>query len=217
MTETAGGPVLTLPEAEAAALRRIYSGAEVILEYGSGGSTVLAAGMPGKTVTSVESDAAWAAMVATHVAGMKRAESVAVRHVDIGPTRKWGAPTSRRAAPKFPDYPLAVWSDPGFRHPDVVLIDGRFRPACFATVAMKTEKPVTVLFDDYETRPRYREVERLAPPAEMIGRMARFELTPGPVPKQHLDWIISTFVEPDYAHRHGLSRLIERMKLWLLD
>lgn len=216
MTESTGGPVLTLPEAEAAVLRDHYAKADVILEYGSGGSTVLAAGMPGKSVTSVESDAAWAAMVATHVAGMKRAESVIVRHVDIGPTHKWGAPTSRSAAPKFPDYPLAVWGDPGFRHPDVVLIDGRFRPACFAAVAMKIEKPVTVLFDDYDTRDRYKGVERLSPPVEIIGRMARFELTPGPVPKDHLDWIISTFVEPDYANRHGFSRVVEQVKLRLL-
>lgn len=216
MTESTSGPVLTLPEAEGEAVRRAYDGAEVILEYGSGGSTVLAAGMPGKTVVSVESDAAWAAMVATHVAGMKRADSVIVRHVDIGPTHKWGAPTSRAAAPRFPDYPLAVWSDPGFRHPDVVLIDGRFRPACFATVAMKIDRPVTVLFDDYDTRARYKSVERLSPPVEIIGRMARFELAPSPVPKDHLDWIISTFVEPDYANRHGLSRMIERLKLRLL-
>ena len=54
-------PVLTLPPAEAEALRAAYAIADVILEYGSGGSTALAAEMPGKTVFSVESDAAWLA------------------------------------------------------------------------------------------------------------------------------------------------------------
>ena len=48
-------PELTLPEAEAALLRETYDRAGVILEYGSGGSTVLAAEQPGKTVPSVES------------------------------------------------------------------------------------------------------------------------------------------------------------------
>jgi hypothetical protein len=99
----------------------------------------------------------------------------------------------------------------------VVLVDGRFRRACFAAVAMKIERPVTLFFDDYQERAHYHEVERLARPSALIGRMARFELAPAPVPKAHLDWIISTFVEPDYARRHGLARLIEGLKLRLLD
>jgi hypothetical protein len=211
------GPKLTFPPAEAAALEAAYAGAEVILEYGSGGSTALAAAMPGKHVFTVESDAAWARALDAHVQAHRRAETVVVRHVDIGPTHKWGAPKSRRRAPSFPDYPLAIWREPGFRHPDVVLVDGRFRRACFAAVAMKIERPVTLLFDDYRERAQYHEVERLARPSALIGRMARFELAPAPVPKAHLDWIISTFVEPDYARRHGLARLIEGLKLRLLD
>lgn len=42
-----------MPPAEAEALRMAYEEAEVILEYGSGGSTVVAAELPGKHVTSV--------------------------------------------------------------------------------------------------------------------------------------------------------------------
>lgn len=41
-----GAPALSFPPAEAEAVRRAYA-AEVVLEYGSGGSTVLAAAMPG--------------------------------------------------------------------------------------------------------------------------------------------------------------------------
>ena len=52
-------PRLTLPPEAAVALADAYADAGVILEYGSGGSTVLAAGMAGRTVFSVESDAAW--------------------------------------------------------------------------------------------------------------------------------------------------------------
>ena len=56
MAETATRPKLTLPEAEASALRAAYAAAEVVLEYGSGGSTVLAA-EAGAEVWAVESDA----------------------------------------------------------------------------------------------------------------------------------------------------------------
>ena len=59
-------PDLTLPKAEAAWLAEFYGVAGTILEYGSGGSTVLAAEMPGKTVYSVESDLAWAADMAAY-------------------------------------------------------------------------------------------------------------------------------------------------------
>jgi hypothetical protein len=55
-------PELTLPEAEAATIRAAYERAGVILEYGSGGSTVLGAEL-GKRVLSVESDKAWAQMM----------------------------------------------------------------------------------------------------------------------------------------------------------
>lgn len=197
---------LTFPPAEAEAVRRAYAGAEVILEYGSGGSTALAAGMPGKTVISVESDPDWARMVERKIAPIARAE-VILRHADIGPVRRWGKPSSPAHAHLFHRYPLAIWSDPAFRHPDVVLIDGRFRRACFVAVALKIARPVTVLFDDYGSRPQHAEVERLSRPVAQAGRMARFELEPRPLPKDHLDWVIATFAEPDYARPRGVVRL----------
>ena len=52
-------PQLTLPEAEADALRAAFERAGSILEYGAGGSTVMAAEMPGKRVWSIESDRKW--------------------------------------------------------------------------------------------------------------------------------------------------------------
>ena len=46
-------PVITLPPDEEAAVRRYYAQAQVILEYGSGGSTVIAAELPGKTLVLI--------------------------------------------------------------------------------------------------------------------------------------------------------------------
>ena len=48
-----------MPVVEAELLRQHYEDADAILEYGSGGSTLMAAEMEGKHVTSVESDKAW--------------------------------------------------------------------------------------------------------------------------------------------------------------
>lgn len=51
---------LTFPEAEKEIVEAAYEAADTILEYGSGGSTMLAA-CRGKHVTAVESDSGWAA------------------------------------------------------------------------------------------------------------------------------------------------------------
>ena len=189
-------PQLTLPAAEAAAVQAAYAEAGCILEYGSGGSTVLAAEMPGKTVFSVESDPAWAAGLRGWFNDNPTPSCPVIHHADIGPTREWGHPLDDRAIKRWPGYALSVWDRPDFMHPDVVLIDGRFRVACFLTVAIRITRPVTVLFDDYADRDAYHTVETLAQPVARIGRMARFELGPMPFPVDRMGWVIAQYLRP---------------------
>lgn len=171
-------PTLTFPPEEAALVRAQYGKARVILEYGSGGSTLLAASMPGKYVMAVESDRAWAVDLQLQIDQAALPSPAVVWHVDIGTTGRWGRPVDDTGWQRYHHYPLSIWSEPFFRHPDVVLIDGRFRPACFVATAMRITRPVTVLFDDYANRSVYHVVERLAVPQLQIGRMAQFALEP---------------------------------------
>lgn len=186
-------PELTMSEVEAARLRAAYAGAGVILEYGSGGSTVLAAEMPGTQVFSVESDKAWARRMRGWFAAQPPAEGsrVDVIHVDIGRTRTWGQPSDDSGWRRFARYPLGVWSREGFAHPDVVLVDGRFRVGCALATAIHATRPVTLLFDDYAGRARLQAVERfIGAPAAMHGRMAEFDVTPRKIaPGELLDII----------------------------
>lgn len=184
-------PELTLPDAEADWLRAVYEGAGCILEYGSGGSTVLAGEMPGKSVWSVESDADWAEGMRGWFKANPPKASVTICHADIGETRQWGFPKGDADWRKYPHYALSVWDRHGFRQPDVVLIDGRFRVACFLATLFRTTAPVTVLFDDYLSRPGYHVVEDFAERVETRGRMARFDLTPRSLKSDEL----LTFVE----------------------
>jgi hypothetical protein len=188
-------PEVSMPEAEAAALRAAYEDADCILEYGAGGSTVLAAEL-GRRVFTVESDADWVARLERWFAVHVPAGEVALHHADIGPTRDWGHPVDEAAVKRWPSYALSVWDRADFGHPDVVLVDGRFRVACLLATAFRIRRPVTVLFDDYGRRKHYHAVEELLRPAAMIGRMARFELSPQPVPADRLGWIIPYFVRP---------------------
>lgn len=199
MTQTAAHiarPELTLPEAEAAMIRAAYERAGVILEYGSGGSTVLAAEL-GKRVMSVESDKAWAQMMRGWFAENPCPGEVDIIWSDIGPTREWGHPVDDRGWKRFARYPLEVWDLPEFTHPDVVLVDGRFRVGCALATAYRIERPVSLFFDDYVPRKRFHEVEEfIGPPAEIAGRMARFEIAPQPVPPAHLLRMVELMTRP---------------------
>ncbi|MEI4470644.1 hypothetical protein [Frigidibacter sp. MR17.24] len=189
-------PELTLPVAEGERLRAAYAAAEVILEYGAGGSTVLAADMDGKTITSVESDAAWIAGMQRWFAANPGRSPVTFHHADIGPTGRWGKPVDDERWRSFHLYPLGVWEREDFAHPDVVLIDGRFRVGCLLATAFQIRKPVTVLFDDYADRPRYAEVERWVEPDEICGRMAVYRLVPRLFPVRDLAGIMELMTRP---------------------
>ena len=63
VAQTLARPELTLPTAEAEWLRDAYGRAGSILEYGSGGSTVMASELADKVIHSVESDRDWAGMM----------------------------------------------------------------------------------------------------------------------------------------------------------
>lgn len=184
-----------MPEAEVAHLRRVYSDATVILEYGSGGSTELGARMPGKYIMSVESDREWARNLREKLCVPEVVSPVVVYHADVGKTGPWGRPVDMLAWRRFPSYPNEVWDQTWFRHPDAVLIDGRFRTACLATVLMRAEKPVRVLFDDYRVRPLYHQIEEYLKPRAMIGRMAEFWVEPGQIDRHKIGLLISQFFQ----------------------
>jgi hypothetical protein len=186
-------PPLSFGEEEAPFVRAAYAAGGSILEYGSGGSTVLAASL-GKPVVAVESDAGWTARLNTCLRELYPSAQAEVRHADIGRTGKWGRPVNDRMWPSFASYPLGVWSDLPFGAPDLVLVDGRFRLGCLCAVILKTERPVRVLFDDYRDRAEYHVIESLLPPTSRIGRMAEFRVDPGmAIPPAAWDWIIPAF------------------------
>jgi hypothetical protein len=199
-----------MPEAAVEHFTRAYAEAKVILEYGSGGSTEVAARMPGKYIMSVESDRAWARKLRQKLAGPDILSHAVIHHVDIGTTGPWGRPLDDREWRDFHAYPNSVWDQTWFRHPDVVLIDGRFRTACLATVLLRAERPVRVLFDDYGVRLLYHQLEEVIKPVRMVGRMAEFHVEPDRVRQRDIGLLIGQFfqvslhgmVEKDYQVSH---------------
>lgn len=192
-------PELTLPDEEATQVRAAYKRAKVILEYGSGGSTVLASELPGKRVFSVESDQAWAHMMRAYLDANSPAKGTAVEVIwaDVGPTKKWGYPIDLNSYLQYPTYPLGVWARPDFVEPDVVLIDGRFRVGCAIATALNITKPVQVLFDDYALRKRYHIVENFFGRPTLHGRMAEFIVEPMPLAADRLLDVVQMVMRTD--------------------
>ena len=151
------------------------------LEYGTGGSTFLAAKL-GKDFIAVDSDRYFLQAVKKKIesSGYACKGTQVLRHADIGLTKEWGQPLfQQRIKSRLKKW--ATYSDFPIRGinsflPDLILIDGRFRVAC----ALKTIKYLqnkinyTILVDDYVGRNQYKEIERFANLVKLEGRMAVF-------------------------------------------
>ena len=196
MAEALKPPTLTMPPEESAALIAAYRAATVILEYGMGGSTLVASDLPGRHVFSVESSADWVARMAAWFDANPPRARVFLHHADIGKTREWGFPADNRQVTRWAGYPISVWDRPDFRHPDLVLIDGRFRTACLYTTLLRITRPVLVLWDDYADRKPYHIVEEVVGKPQMIGRMARFEVAPMAFSPARMAATIDAFLRP---------------------
>lgn len=186
---------LTLPKLEAKLMQECYERASCVLEYGSGGSTLLAMRLKVPHVFSVESDLSWTRNLEERVSQDFPSQHCVIHHVDIGPTKEWGRPADNSGFARYHRYPADVWDRQDFVDPDVVLIDGRFRTACFLATILRARKPLTILFDDYVDREYYHWIENIVAPVAHAGRMARFEISPGSCPVDHMTQIVGAFVD----------------------
>ncbi|MGI0013911.1 MAG: hypothetical protein ACREBU_10795 [Nitrososphaera sp.] len=159
------------------AFEHYIQGVSVYLEYGSGGSTVLAARNGVKDIISVDSDLGWLDAVKRESAGTR--SNVHLVHCDVGPTKEWGMPTDKSLAERFHRYPIAPWdaAEKLAAIPQMIFIDGRFRVACFLYSLLQGRVETPILFDDYRERSYYHVVEEFCDVQQMHGRMAEFAVT----------------------------------------
>lgn len=159
---------------ERAARARVYG------EYGCGASTIWMAANSSALIQSVDSSADWIAEVRRRTAAAERPPRLT--HVDLGPLGDWGRPLGYGARRLIPSYLEAPWQGEA---PELVLIDGRFRVACFLHGLLVAAPGTGLLFDDYANRPYYHLVEEFCPPMERCGRQALFEV-PASLPRERI-------------------------------
>lgn len=148
------------------------------LEYGCGGSTVYACTQEKiKNIISVDTDIAWINLVSKLTHGTKK--NIKIDHINFGETGEWGYPKSLKSYPNFWMYPVSPWISAKALGvgPDTVLIDGRFRVACFLYTLICASVGTVVIFDDYFDRPHYFEVEKFERVATRAGRIALFKVS----------------------------------------
>ena len=163
------------------------SGKKVVLEFGTGGSTILALeSHPDSVVYACETDFEWLAKLMFHVSEKRLQGRLFPIHLNIGPTGKWGAPmfddtvfTGRRMLSLL-NTAIAPWNtmEAYGINPDFVFIDGRWRKACFLSSLLFCKSSMLILWDDYADRPQYQIFDEIIKPVEMIGRSALYEITP---------------------------------------
>ncbi|WP_121061169.1 hypothetical protein [Chachezhania antarctica] len=195
-------PVLTFPEDVADWVCAHYAEADVILEYGSGGSTVYGSEMEGKTIYSVESDADWATNLQHYLDRSPETRShPLLQHVDVGKVGRWGRPVDNTGWRQYHKYPVSIWDRENFVQPELVLVDGLFRVACVLTTMVKTKATVELLFDDFmnpredlkTVRPRWQALLDFIEPVEIKGRMAKFIIEPQSLPPEHFATALAMF------------------------
>lgn len=157
-----------MPARVAARLASLLGDSDTYLEYGVGGSTLLAARSGPGTLIGVDSDHRFLTAVGGAIERAGKNIIWHPVHVDLGPTTYLGYPKTLRVRRQWSGYAIAPWQL-GLS-PDLVLIDGRFRLACALATAAHAAPGTLVVFDDYATRPWYWRAACYLDPVEKVGR-----------------------------------------------
>jgi len=149
------------------------------LEYGMGGSTILASEKSLSTIVAIDSSEEWIRKVHSSIEKTVYSSNIFLMHADLGKTSDWGYPADENNLKNWPQYYASPWIKylSLVLSPDLILIDGRFRTSCFLFSLLHCEPGTRILWDDYLERPEYHFVERALHPQGLIDDMAIFKVT----------------------------------------
>lgn len=160
MADAASLPV-AMTDGETAVLRECFSKAGSLVEFGSGGSTLLAVRSPSlRRIWSVESDPAWIARLHAEpdIASAVAEARLCLRHADLGAVGEFGYPLDASRRDAWPGYYRSVWDEAGAIETDLVLVDGRFRVACALEAMARCRPHAVLLIHDFWNRVPYHPV-----------------------------------------------------------
>jgi hypothetical protein len=157
---------------------RMLSKGSVYFEFGMGGSTLFASEHPNlKHITAVDASSEWVEKVRKEesIGADIRSGRIQLEFVDIGPVGEFSMPLESNPE-KERNYSRAIVGAQPI--PDVVLVDGRYRPACLMMTLLEAMRQnwtrLTIMMHDYN-RAKYQDVaERvLGKPTDLQGSDGR--------------------------------------------
>ena len=166
--------------------KKLLEEAKYYGEYGVGSTTIHALKKE-KKIIAVDSSYAWINEVSKSVINSRTTD---LKYVNLGKVEDWGYPLGYTKKENFKLYRDYIWQKT--EKPDLVMIDGRFRVACFLTSLRYANPKTKIYFDDYLTRPFYHEVEEFEVPIEETTRAAVF-IVNGSYDIEKLDYLINKF------------------------
>jgi hypothetical protein len=138
-------------------------------EYGMGASTNWMLANTDIPVHAVDTARPWVDSVIAANPDQPRLTAI---WIDVGPIQEWGYPVGYSHRHNFEAYRTAIWRQA--TKPDLVLVDGRFRVACFLHSLRVADPGTIIIIDDYALRPDFHVVEELIPVSERCGRQVLF-------------------------------------------
>ncbi|MDR3571114.1 MAG: hypothetical protein P4L81_02860 [Candidatus Pacebacteria bacterium] len=149
-----------MSDKEAELFRSFVRNSDNYIEFGTGGSTIVASQHVTRSITSVDSSVDWLAKVQSACADSIVTPKLV--YVDIGPTGDWGYPVDQSAQSRWPRYHEIIWDFEESREADLYMIDGRFRVACFAKTVINCDHNSIIGFHDFASRKHYHCVYEIA-------------------------------------------------------
>lgn len=117
------------------------------LEFGSGGSTLFAAGIAAKVI-SVENDPGYIRSLKRRVLLRPRRSWPQFIVIDQGPVKDWGFPTTTDPT-LLTAYAETVWKDASLpQRVRTVLVDGRFRRSCLLHTLLHLDPSIDIMVHD---------------------------------------------------------------------
>jgi hypothetical protein len=163
--------------------KSILKNSKNYFEYGCGASTKWVVKNTNAKISCVDSSVEWINSIEDY----PRLKKI---YIDIGKIGKWGYPLTLDKQQNFPLYSNAISKEED--NIDVVLIDGRFRVACFLNTLKYVNEGTSIIFDDYANRPYYHIVEKIITPQKYNGRQALFVVSPN-IDQSKIDCLLSLF------------------------
>ena len=164
---------------------------KTFIEYGSGGSTILAARMNISFIISVESDEAWMRRVQRKFLQIKSTSQINFIYANVGRVGPWGTPLEKIDGQLH--YANTPWASITIDSSQIlVLIDGRYRITCLLVALLRCPEGAHLLFDDYYDRESYQVVESILKPSLRVGRGAVF-IKPNKVDEIAINSLIHSF------------------------